>query len=88
MVDSNKFGSTNMGSMAIDVQDTTAGAQTIDVNGSESENIYNSFVQQGHNRNLSVNQSTFYESTGNIQSNVRKLDPLNQTISTEARKGD
>jgi len=52
--------------------------------GSESENIYNSFVAPNNNRNMSMNQSTFYDSTGNIQSNIRKLDPLKQTINTDA----
>ena len=45
-VDQAKFGSTTFGNMGngIAEHDTTAGAQTIDVMGSESENIYNSFV--------------------------------------------
>ena len=82
MVDQQKFGSTTMGlgnmGNGLETNDTN-GAQTIDV--TNSENIYNSFVQP-HNRNLSMNQSTFYDSTGNIQSNVRKLDPLNETITS------
>ena len=90
MVDNQKFGSTTMGlgigSGLENTNDTTAAAQTIDVLGSGSENVYNSFVAP-HNRNLSINQSTFYDSTGNIQSNVRKLDPLNQTISSEIKRG-
>lgn len=45
-VDHAKFGSTTFGNMGngLAEHDTFAGAQTIDVLGSESENIYNSFV--------------------------------------------
>lgn len=76
-VDQNKFGSTTMNTIGAGLAENDTGAQTIDVLGTDSENIYSPAV---HNRNMSMGRSTFYDSTGNIQSNIRKLDPLNKTI--------
>jgi len=44
--------------------------------------VSNSF----HNRNLSVNNSTLHDSTANIQNNMRKLEPLTNTIQSEGPK--
>ena len=72
IVEQHKYGSTTLDAAdGANTHDTTGGLKTIDVS--------NSF----HNRNLSVNHSTLHDSTANISSNMRKLEPLTMNLAKD-----
>jgi hypothetical protein len=70
IVDQHKYGSNMLdGGDGAATHDTTNRMKTIDVGNS-------SF----HDRNLSIKQSTLHESTANMTSNMRKLEPIAMSI--------